>query len=69
MRTVAERLAGRAAVVQVNSEENQSLAARFKVRSIPVILLLRNGRLVEQLAGAQTAEAILNWFRRLGMLA
>jgi thioredoxin 2 len=52
-------------VVQINSDENQSLAARFAVRGIPVMLLLRNGREVARLAGAQTAEAILSWFQRL----
>ena len=65
MLTIAEKLAGRAAVIQVNTEQNQPLAARFAVRSIPVIMLLRSGRVVEQLPGAQTAEAILSWFNRL----
>jgi hypothetical protein len=34
------------------------------VRGIPVVLLLRNGRIVDQLAGAQTAEAVLAWCKR-----
>jgi thioredoxin 2 len=64
VRTVAEKLAGRAAVVQINSQENQSLAARFAVRSVPVILLLQNGLVIGQLPGAQTVEAVLSWFKR-----
>ena len=64
MRTVAEKLAGKAAVVQVNTQENPALASRFGVRGIPVIMLLQNGRVVDQLAGAQTAETVLAWFRR-----
>jgi len=62
---VAELLAGKAAVVQVNTQENPRLAGRFNVRGIPVVYLLRNGRVVDQLAGAQTAEAVLAWFKRL----
>jgi len=50
--------------VQINTGENQSLAARFGVRGIPVIMLLRRGRVIDQLAGAQTVEAVLAWFRR-----
>jgi len=65
VRIVAEKLAGKAAVVQINTRDNQALAARFAIRSIPVILLLNSGRVVEQLAGAQTPENVLAWFRRV----
>lgn len=64
VRKVAELLAGKAAVVQVNSQESPALAGRFGVSGIPVVYLLRNGRIVGQLAGAQTAEAVLAWFKR-----
>jgi len=61
---VAEKLAGRAAVVQVNTEESPGLAGRFGVRGIPVLFLLKNGRVIDQLAGAQTVVAILAWFHQ-----
>jgi thioredoxin 2 len=61
---VAEQLAGKAAVVQVNTQENPRLAGRFNVRGIPVVYLLRGGRVVDQLAGAQTAEALLAWCKK-----
>jgi len=61
---VAEKLAGEAVVVQINTQENPSLAGRFGVSGIPVLHLLKNGRVVDQLAGARTAETILAWFRQ-----
>lgn len=64
MRTVAERLAGQAAVVQINTEESPQLAARFNIRGIPAVLLLRHGQVVDQISGAQTPEALLAWFER-----
>lgn len=64
MRTVAEKLAGTVAVVQVNTQENPALASRFGVSGIPVIMLLHSGRVVDQLPGVQTADAVLAWFRR-----
>ena len=64
VRKAAELLAGKAAVVQVNTQENPGLAGRFGVSGIPVVLLFRGGRIVDQLGGAQTAEALLDWFRR-----
>jgi len=51
-------------MVQVNTEISPALSARFGVRGIPVIMLLRSGKVVDRLEGAQTAEAILAWFRR-----
>jgi len=57
-------LAGKAAVVQVNTQESPTLAGRFGVSGIPVVYLFRNGRVVDQLAGAQTVEAVLAWFKR-----
>jgi thioredoxin 2 len=66
VRTVAEKLAGEVAVVQVDTQENPGLAVRFGVRGIPAMILLRGGKIVDQLAGAQSAEAVVAWFRRKG---
>ncbi len=64
VRTVAEKLAGQAAVVQINTQDNPNLAARFGIRGIPAIVLLKQGRVVDQLPGAQQLDAVLAWFRR-----
>jgi len=47
VRTAAERLAGTAAVVQVNTQDNPSLASRFGVSGVPVIMLLQSSRVVD----------------------
>jgi thioredoxin len=64
VRKVAELLAGEAAVAQVNTEENRVLAQRFSVNGIPVLVLMKQGKVVDRLAGAQSSEAIITWFRR-----
>jgi thioredoxin 2 len=61
---VAEGLAGKAAVVQVNTQENPGLAARFGVRGIPALILLHQGQVVDQLSGARPAENVIAWFKR-----
>jgi len=63
---VAEALAGVAAVVSINTQENPGLARRFGVRGIPVIHLLSRGADRGQFAGAQSPDAILTWFRQQG---
>ena len=56
-------LAGRAAVIQINTDENKGLAARFAVRGIPVLHLLLQGKSLDQLGGNQSAESIVGWFQ------
>jgi len=51
-------------VVQINTQENPGLAARFGVRGIPVVMILKGGRVVDQLPGAQPVDNLLAWFRR-----
>lgn len=64
VRKVAQILAGTAAVVQINTQENPGLAGRFGVRGIPALLLIKKGKVVDQLSGAQSSEAVVAWFRR-----
>ena len=55
-------MAGKAAVVQIDTQKNPALAARFGVRGIPDLVLIRGGKIVSRLTGAQSVEAVLAWF-------
>jgi len=64
VRNIAEKLAGQAAIIQVNTQDSSALAARFDIRGIPSIVLLKQGRVIDQLPGAQPLDAVLSWIRR-----
>src|SRR6267142_2395459 len=49
---------GRWLVVQVNTEELPGLAQRFRVSSIPLLVLFKSGREVSRQPGAMPASAI-----------
>lgn len=59
---VVEELAGeykdRLAVGKVNVDENRQVAARFGIRSIPTLLLLRDGARADQIVGAHPKATI-----------
>lgn len=55
---LAKEFAGKAVVGKLNVDENQRTAARFGVQSIPTLLIVKNGREVERLVGAQPKDAI-----------
>jgi len=50
-------------LAKVNTENEQQLAARFGIRSIPTIALFRNGREVARQAGAMDASTLMRWVR------
>ena len=46
-------------VVKVNVDEQSELAAEFGVMSIPTLVVIENGKIVNQMMGARPKEAIL----------
>ena len=50
-------------VAKVDTEEHQSLGARFAIRSIPTLALFVNGREVARQAGAMGTADIVRWTR------
>ena len=57
----ARRLAGSARLAKVNTDAAPGLAARFGIRSIPTLLLLREGREAGRLTGARSAADLVRW--------
>ena len=49
---LADQYAGRARVGKVNVDDHGDLAARYGIRSIPTLLVFRDGEVVEQRVGA-----------------
>ena len=49
---LAGEMAGRVRIAKLNIDENQATAARFNVRSIPTLLILKSGQEVDRLVGA-----------------
>ena len=49
---LAREYAGRLKVIKVNVDENPALAQRFQAFSIPTLVVLRDGRVVDRIVGA-----------------
>ena len=49
---LARDFAGRLKIVKVNVDENPMLAKQFDARSIPTLMVLKSGRVVDRIVGA-----------------
>ena len=45
-------------VAKVNVDENPELAGQFRVMSIPTIIVLKDGEMVDQMVGVKKAEEL-----------
>jgi thioredoxin 2 len=61
---LAAELAGRVRVVKLNVDDNPRTAARFDLRSIPTLLVLKDGREVDRLVGVQPKQEITRRLER-----
>ncbi|WP_406610588.1 thioredoxin TrxC [Agarivorans sp. JK6] len=60
----AQQFAHRAQFLKVNTEEQQALAQRYQIRSIPTLMVFKNGKLLSQQAGALPAQAMQQWLEQ-----
>lgn len=49
---IAPEFAGKVKIVKINVDDNQLVAGQFGIRSIPTLLLFKNGQLVATQVGA-----------------
>jgi thioredoxin 2 len=62
---LARDYAGRVLVAKLDVDANPATAQRFDVRSIPTLLVFRDGRLVNRLVGVQSRGALDSALRPL----
>jgi thioredoxin len=55
---LAAESGGRYKIAKLNVDENPRTAAQFNIRSIPTLLIFKNGKLVDQIVGVQPKQTI-----------
>ena len=53
---LASRYQGKLSVAKVNVDESAAVAARYGVRSIPSLMIFKQGKLVDSMVGARPLE-------------
>ena len=61
---VAAELEPQVRFLKVDTEAEQQLAAQYNIRSIPTVMMFRNGQMVAQRAGASNAQSLRAWIEQ-----
>ena len=65
----ASQLLGKCRLAKLDSEANQQLAGQLGIRSIPSLILFKNGREVARQSGALPLQQLTAWLRSQGISA
>ncbi len=58
---VAEQRAQQVRFIKVNTEQQTALSARFRIRSIPTLMIFRKGQHLDTMAGALPKASFEQW--------
>lgn len=62
----ARLLEPHARLAKVNTDEEQSIAAQFGIRSIPTVIMFKGGKEVARQSGAMNAASLVRWVQSAG---
>ena len=60
---MASELDGHAVIGKMNIDDNPETPAKFGVRSIPTLMLFKNGELLDTKTGVQPKSALVDWVK------
>ena len=65
--SAARASAGRMLFAKLDTEQAPQTAARFGIRSIPTVIVFRNGRELARQSGAMSEQQLLSWLGSVGV--
>ncbi len=57
---LATEFSGKLKVVKINVDDNKEAAMKYNVRSIPKLILFKDGQVVDQMVGARTKTELVD---------
>lgn len=61
---VSKEMSLKASFLKVNSDENQNLGGLYAIRSIPTLIIFKNGKEIDRLSGALNSTRLKNWVKQ-----
>ena len=64
---IADELVGKVRIGKVNVDEENGLAGRYGIQSIPTLLLFKDGKVVDQFIGATSRDVLVKMLQKHGV--
>ncbi len=61
---LAGEFAGKVNIAKINVDENPASPGQYGIRAIPTLMLFKDGKLVDQLTGASSKEALADFLNK-----
>ncbi len=58
---VAKEMSLQASFIKINSDDNNNLGEIYAIRSIPTLIIFKNGKEIDRLSGAVNGSRLKNW--------
>jgi thioredoxin 1 len=58
---ISKELEGKVKIVKMNVDENQQIPGQFGIRSIPTLMIFKDGKLAAQKVGAASKGDLAKW--------
>jgi thioredoxin 1 len=60
---ISSEMEGKVTIAKLNIDENQNIAMKYQVRSIPTLILFKNGQPAAMKVGAAPKGELSNWIK------
>jgi len=60
---ISNEMAGKVKIAKLNVDENPQVASQFGIRSIPALMMFKNGQVVAQKIGAAPKGDLAKWIQ------
>lgn len=61
---IAQEMNGKVKILKLDVDENQNSAAKFGIRSIPTMILFKNGQAVDQIMGKVPKQTLVDFITK-----
>lgn len=65
LKSTKEALGDKVKIIKIDIDKNQMIASRFKVQSVPTLILFKNGSIAWRQSGVVPANALVNQIKDL----
>lgn len=63
LKEIAGELGDKVRIIQIDIDQNQELANRYQIRSVPTLMIFKNGEIKYKQSGVHTKQQLMNVLR------